>query len=473
MDKVFCDPVHGQISFPPLCVEIIDTFLFQRLRHIKQLGFVSYVYPGGVNTRFEHSLGVGFLARKFMNCLKLQQPELEITEKQILCVEVAGLCHDLGHGPFSHFWEKFIHRADHKEKVVFKHEDLSLQMVDYLLKDKLKQRFEKLKKQGEEILSENDIEFIKKLILGKNEEDSDHHFLYQIINNEDSGLDVDKWDYFMRDCHYVGLKCNFDYNRLIFNARVIRAEDGKQHICFRDKAIHNISDMFKTRSDLHTAVYQHKKVLIVERMMTDALVMAFDKLSGPDGDKMNLVEITKAAVKDGGYEALEKYAILIDSVLFYEIRNSKRPDLLESKKLLVAVEERSSTNNFYKLVDVLDADNTDQKKNYKDYICEQLSKIHGLIPNKECHQLVKLETMDIHWGKKELNPLDYIFIFEKHHPNQAVPLSKMKTDAIYAIPEKYRHIKFLVLTSKMENEFIDALRNVCKRMKKESKIYTE
>ena len=45
--KIYCDSVHGQINVHPLLVRIIDTPQFQRLREIKQLGILNYVYPSG------------------------------------------------------------------------------------------------------------------------------------------------------------------------------------------------------------------------------------------------------------------------------------------------------------------------------------------------------------------------------------------------------------------------------------------
>ncbi|XP_015224417.1 PREDICTED: deoxynucleoside triphosphate triphosphohydrolase SAMHD1-like, partial [Cyprinodon variegatus] len=60
--KVFNDPIHGHVELHPLLIKIIDTPQFQRLRNIKQLGGTYYVFPGASHNRFEHSIGVGYLA---------------------------------------------------------------------------------------------------------------------------------------------------------------------------------------------------------------------------------------------------------------------------------------------------------------------------------------------------------------------------------------------------------------------------
>ena len=94
---------------------------YQRLREIKQLGVSYYVWPGASHNRFEHGIGV-YLSHISLNCphgrtgvaylagllvtrLQRMQPELGITERDVRCVQLAGLCHDLGHGPWSHVWD--------------------------------------------------------------------------------------------------------------------------------------------------------------------------------------------------------------------------------------------------------------------------------------------------------------------------------------------------------------------------------
>ena len=57
----------------------------------------------------------------------------------------------------------------------------------------------------------------------------------QIVSNERTGLDVDKFDYFARDCHALGLSNMFDHKRFMLMARVLRCEDNKLHICHKDK----------------------------------------------------------------------------------------------------------------------------------------------------------------------------------------------------------------------------------------------
>ena len=63
------DSVHGQIFICPKAKEIIDTKEFQRLRNIKQLGAIYQVFTGASHNRFEHSIGVYYLARSYMDIL--------------------------------------------------------------------------------------------------------------------------------------------------------------------------------------------------------------------------------------------------------------------------------------------------------------------------------------------------------------------------------------------------------------------
>jgi dGTP triphosphohydrolase len=101
--KTVNDPVHGHIHLDQDQLRFIDTPQFQRLRNLMQLGSAYFVFPGASHKRFEHSIGVSYLAEKMVAHLKSTQPSLDITNRDLTCVKLAGLCHDLGN-----FLRKFI-----------------------------------------------------------------------------------------------------------------------------------------------------------------------------------------------------------------------------------------------------------------------------------------------------------------------------------------------------------------------------
>ncbi|XP_072305906.1 deoxynucleoside triphosphate triphosphohydrolase SAMHD1 [Eucyclogobius newberryi] len=332
-NKVFNDPIHGHVELHPLLIKIIDTPQFQRLRNIKQLGGTYFVFPGASHNRFEHSIGVGYLAGRLVQALNDRQPELLISRRDILCVQIAGLCHDLGHGPFSHMFDgMFIPKA--RPKITWKHETASLAMFDYLVDEN---GLRPVMEQHGLVLPE-DLDFIKEQIVGplqnaaaQNDKwpykgrTQDKSFLYEIVANKRNGIDVDKWDYFARDCYHLGIQNNFDYRRFLKFARVCEV-DGQKNICTRDKEIGNLYDMFHTRNCLHRRAYQHKVGNIIETMITEAFLKADKhiKIEGSGGRMFTL----STAIDD-----MEAYTKLTDHV-FEQILNSSSEELAEARQIL-------------------------------------------------------------------------------------------------------------------------------------------
>ena len=140
----------------------MDTPEFQRLRDLKQLGGTYGVFTCAAHNRFEHSLGTAHLAGRVASQLRKLQPVLGITEKDVLCCQLAGLCHDLGHGPMSHMFDgKFLTKMkDIKgDDWVPPHEELSTQLLEHLIEQN--QLWGEFERMG---LDETDLMFIMEMI---------------------------------------------------------------------------------------------------------------------------------------------------------------------------------------------------------------------------------------------------------------------------------------------------------------------
>ena len=123
-------PLHGVITLTPRMCKIIDTPEFQRLHKLRQLGATYLVYPSATHTRFEHSLGVSHLAKILMNSLKEKHPNLGIDDNLIELYQIAGLIHDIGHGPFSHLYDDVIINPEED----LKHEKRGIEIFKNIVK---------------------------------------------------------------------------------------------------------------------------------------------------------------------------------------------------------------------------------------------------------------------------------------------------------------------------------------------------
>jgi HD superfamily phosphohydrolase len=258
--NIINDNIHGAIELSDISMQIINTSEFQRLRNISQLGNTHYVFPSATHTRFIHSIGVAYLARKLLQQIRMNQPEIEITDQDIINVELAGLCHDLGHGICSHLFDEFIEKyandeqRSHSEFNYNKHhEKRSCIILEHIIHND----------EYNIDLSEENMNIIKEMIYPNSPNDS---FLYHIICNSKNGTDVDKFDYMCRDTQAVGLKYSFDYERIFKRCRVINDE-----LCYHENDITNIYDLFYGRYKNHKIVYQHHTVRSIDYMLLDIL----------------------------------------------------------------------------------------------------------------------------------------------------------------------------------------------------------
>jgi len=264
--KVFNDSIHGAIELHPLSAAILDTVEYQRLRRLKQLGGAYSVFPAASHNRFEHCLGVAWMAQRFIKHLSEKQPELRVTPLEALCVEVAGLVHDLGHGVMSHMFDsKFIPARIPGTR--WQHEWASVGMLELLWKNN-----PEVEEEGRAWgVGPAQVHTIAQLLLGGAGDAPDgfewipphpsRQFLYEIVANKRSGIDVDKWDYFLRDSRQLGVPASFDHGRLMLLARVVEDAGGVTTIAYPVKEAWSIYQMFHTRFNLHKKAYQHRLVV--------------------------------------------------------------------------------------------------------------------------------------------------------------------------------------------------------------------
>ncbi|MEM3531521.1 MAG: HD domain-containing protein [Candidatus Methanomethyliaceae archaeon] len=241
------DPIHGYVHISKLEKDVIDTLPLQRLRRIKQLVFADLVYPGANHTRFEHSVGVMHLAGVLGRVLPV-----DITEEEIQIIRLAGLFHDVGHGPFSHTFEELLIKKLNKS-----HEDLAPWII----------RNSELK----EILERNGqpADDIAELAVGRLKKGKG--FLNQILS---SAVDVDKMDFLVRDTHHTGAEYGkVDIHRLIYTMDVV---DDK--LVVDSSALATLEAFLIARVESFKAIYYHKTARAAQILLVKAMEAADEEI---------------------------------------------------------------------------------------------------------------------------------------------------------------------------------------------------
>ena len=241
------DPIHDFVRVYDNELKIIDTPIFQRLRRIRQLSGAHLIYPGAQHTRFEHSLGVMHIASMAGQVLAEKGV---VSSDDIQNLRLAGLLHDIGHGPFSHLFEEIF-----EEKRKISHEDLGRDII--------------LKTEIGDIISKNgfDKKLITKLAFG----DSKLQFMNEIISGV---LSADIMDYLLRDGYFTGAEhAKIDHHRLTHSLDVY-----KNKLALDKSSLVNFETMMISRYQMFKAVYFHKTVRAGEVMLLEAMDLAEGEL---------------------------------------------------------------------------------------------------------------------------------------------------------------------------------------------------
>jgi len=300
------DPIHDFIRVYGTEIKIIDHPIFQRLRRIRQLSGAHLVYPGAQHTRFEHSLGVMHIVGQAAQALKEKGI---IKTDDIANIRLAGLLHDIGHGPFSHIYEEVL-----QKKTKTSHEEIGQELI--------------LRTEIGDIISNSglDKKFITKLAFG----DSKFQFMNEIISGT---LSADMMDYLLRDGYFTGAE-----HAKIDHKRITQSLDVYQRNLALDKsALYSFESMMHSRYQMFKAVYFHKTVRSAEVMLLESLHLAYEELGLSSLSLEDYIKLTDDFV-------LEKLVSL--PTYSSELKRAKKFAInYQNRKLLKCVFERVLTKN--------------------------------------------------------------------------------------------------------------------------------
>lgn len=238
--KVFKDPVHRYIHVDDVLIwDLIGTSEFQRLRRIKQLGTAYVTFHGAEHSRFSHSLGVYEITRIMIDEVFTKREEWDV-EDRMLCL-CAALLHDVGHGPFSHSFEKVFH---------VNHEEFSQRMITE-------------NTEINKILSRVSSTFPQQVadVIGKT---SDNKLAISMISSQ---IDADRMDYLLRDAYFTGVNYGkFDLERLL---RVMYTT--KDGIVIKKSGMHAVEHYVISRYQMYWQVYFHPVSRSAEVILSNIL----------------------------------------------------------------------------------------------------------------------------------------------------------------------------------------------------------
>ena len=243
--KLLHDSVHRLIAFEEsdcdkLLLELINTREFQRLRRIKQLGFSETVFPGANHSRFAHCIGVLQMARLFLDRLDRMTKIDPDVRKVVLC---AALLHDLGHGPFSHAFEKVTKES---------HETRTREIV------------ESTETEVHKTLVAHDAKLPGAIAdFWKGDTTSSvPGFLTHVVSSQ---LDADRFDYLLRDSYAAGVDYgDFDHLWLISHLHV---DEKHSRLYLSSKALLATEAYIFARYHMYRTVYFHKTTRAAEVML--------------------------------------------------------------------------------------------------------------------------------------------------------------------------------------------------------------
>ncbi len=258
MERIYRDPVHNIIALSEavaddaLLIRLINTREFQRLRHVKQLGLALYTYQGAEHSRFTHSLGVMHVMTRVLDHLGKRY---RIDDEARVVARAAAMLHDLGHGPFSHVIEKVLKQS---------HERWTVRIVA----------------DPETAVHARLVEFDSSLpakVIAAVEHRFRPAFVGQLVSSQ---LDVDRFDYLLRDSLMTGAKYGFYDLEWIIHA--LEIDEAHDRIYVASNGIYAVEEYLQARYYMFRQVYFHRSLRSAEAVLMSILRRAVELIKSGD-----------------------------------------------------------------------------------------------------------------------------------------------------------------------------------------------
>jgi HD superfamily phosphohydrolase len=384
------DPVHGYVYITEAEKQLIDSYPFQRLHRLRQLAGSEFVYSGANHTRFEHSIGVMYLAGKLTENQNLSQL---LSEEEVQIVRMASLLHDVGHGPFSHVFEHLLVKFLNKT-----HEDMTRWIIQ--------------KSELRDIISGlgYDADAIGKLAVGELRRRG-KAFLDQIIQ---SAVDVDKLDFVVRDTYHTGAEYGYvDVFRLIHMLDVLG-----ENLAVDVGALSALESFVLARLESFRSIYFHRVGRAAQIMLATAMEEA--------NDELGLVD----------FDSPEDYLALNDYTVWTMLKECKKSrgimGNLERRRLLKCAYDRTFHVREKMVPSIFSVDEV------RDQMRNKIASEAGVEPQAIVIDVPTVPSVPYHHSDL-LEPME-IPVFQKTRKGEKIPLRLSDISAVFDVLKGFINI---------------------------------
>jgi HD superfamily phosphohydrolase len=384
------DPVHGYVCITEAEKQLIDSYPFQRLHRLRQLAGSEFVYSGANHTRFEHSIGVMYLAGKLTENQNLSQL---LSDNEVQIVRMASLLHDVGHGPFSHVFEHLLVKFLNKT-----HEDMTRWIIQ--------------KSELRDIISGlgYDSDAIGKLAVGELRRRG-KAFLDQIIQ---STVDVDKLDFVVRDTYHTGAEYGYvDIFRLIHMLDVLG-----ENLAVDVGALSALESFVLARLESFRSIYFHRVGRAAQIMLATAMEEAKDELGLVD------------------FDSPEDYLALNDYTVWSMLKECKKSrgimEDLERRRLLKCAYDRTFHVREKMVPSIFSVDEV------RDQMRNKIASEAGVEPQAIVLDVPTVPSVPYHHSDL-LEPME-IPVFQKTRKGEKIPLRLSDISSVFDVLKGFINI---------------------------------